>query len=98
VVRVFSAPWWSDQIRARGSEQPHADKEISIGGKKDAGVSVRRSTDPATDGLTDDRIRQGGDDGHGKDADRKTGGPRYLLRPEMDCQNSKFQQCMLQGF
>jgi hypothetical protein len=35
------------------------------------GVSIRR--------LTDDRIRHGGDDGYGKDADRKTGGPRYLL-------------------
>ena len=26
-----------------------------------------------------DRIRHGGDEGYGKDADRKTGGPRYLL-------------------
>jgi hypothetical protein len=24
------------------------------------GVSIRRSTDPATDGVTDDRIRHGG--------------------------------------
>ena len=46
------------------------------------GVSIRR--------LTDDRVQHGGDDGHGKDADRKIGpspegygpqggGPRYLL-------------------
>jgi putative addiction module killer protein len=43
--------------------------------------SVRRSTDPAirqwpdlvTDGLTDDKIRHGGDDGHGKQRSAKTG-------------------------
>jgi hypothetical protein len=29
--------------------------------------------------LTDDRARHGGDDSYGKDADGKTGGPRYLL-------------------
>jgi hypothetical protein len=44
------------------------------------GVSIRRLTDPATDGLTDDRIRHGGDDGYGKDADpAMRDGPRYLL-------------------
>jgi hypothetical protein len=40
------------------------------------GVSIRRSKDPAirhwpdlaTDGLTDDSIRHGGDDSYGKDA------------------------------
>jgi hypothetical protein len=43
------------------------------------GVSIRRSTDPATDGLTDDRIRHGGDDGRRKDADpARRDGPRYL--------------------
>jgi hypothetical protein len=49
------------------------------------GVSIRRSTDPATDGLTDDRIRHGGDDGYGKDADpplTMADGPPYLLRGE----------------
>ena len=33
------------------------------------GVSIRRSPDPATDGLTDDRIPHGGNDGYAKDAD-----------------------------
>jgi len=46
-------------------EQAHDDKEI---GKKRTAQFRHR-----------DRIRHGGDDGHGKDADRKTGGPRYLL-------------------
>jgi len=48
-------------------EQAHADEEISIGKKRTPEFRHR------------DRIRRGGDDGDGKDADRKTGGPRYLL-------------------
>src|SRR5208337_1732471 len=40
--------------------------------EKGAALSIRR--------LTDDRIRRGGDNSHGKDADHhKIGGPRYLL-------------------
>jgi hypothetical protein len=48
-------------------EQAHGDKEISIGKKRTPEFRHR------------DRIRHGGDDSDGKDADRKTGGPRYLL-------------------
>jgi hypothetical protein len=58
-------------------EQAHDDKEVSIGKKRTPDFRHR------------DRIRHGGDDGHGKDADRKIGpspegygpqggGPRYL--------------------
>jgi len=44
------------------------------------GVSIRQSTDPATDGLADGRIRHGGDDGYGKDADpAMRDRPRCLL-------------------
>jgi hypothetical protein len=44
------------------------------------GASIRRSTDRATDGLTDDRTRHGDDDRYGKDADpAMRGGPHYLL-------------------
>jgi hypothetical protein len=46
-------------------EQAHDDKEM---GKKRTPEFRHR-----------DRIRRGGDNGHGRDADRKTGGPRYLL-------------------
>jgi len=49
------------------AEQAHGDKGISIGKKRTPEFRHR------------DRIRHGGDDGHGKDADRETGGPRYLL-------------------
>jgi hypothetical protein len=52
------------------SEQAHDDKEISIGKKRTPEFRHR------------DRIRHGGDNGYGKDADRKTGGPRYLLYDE----------------
>jgi len=48
-------------------EQAHDDKEISLGKKKTPEFRRR------------DRIRRGGDDSYGKDADCKTGGPRYLL-------------------
>jgi hypothetical protein len=53
-------------------EQGHDDKEISIGKKRMPEVRHR------------DRIRHGGDDGYGRDADRKIGGPRYLLGMGMD--------------
>jgi hypothetical protein len=46
-------------------EQAHDDKEISIGKKRTPEFRHR------------DRIRHGGDDSYGKDADRETGGPRY---------------------
>jgi hypothetical protein len=48
-------------------QQAHDDKEISIGKKSTPDFRHR------------DRIRHGGDNGYGKDADRETGGPRYLL-------------------
>jgi len=48
-------------------EQAHDDKEISIGKKRTPEFRHR------------DRIRHGGDNNYGKDADRKIGGPRYLL-------------------
>ena len=52
------------------------------GKKEDAGVSIRR--------LTDDRIRHGGDHGHGKDTGGKTGGPDCLLQlPEGDATGEK---------
>jgi hypothetical protein len=50
-------------------EQPHDNKEISIGKKRTPEFRHR------------DRIRHGGDNSYGKDADRKSGGPRYLLKP-----------------
>ena len=50
-------------------EQAHDDKEISIGKKRTPEFRHR------------DRIRHGGDNNYGKDADRKIGGPRYLLPP-----------------
>jgi hypothetical protein len=40
------------------------------------GASIRRPTDPATDGLTDDRTRHGGDNSYGEDADS----PRRAVR------------------
>ena len=46
-------------------QQAHDDKEVSIGEKRAPELRHR------------DRIRQGGDNSYGKDADRKTGGPRY---------------------
>ena len=49
-------------------EQAHGDKEISIGKKRTPEFRHR------------DRIRHGGDDSDGKDADRKCVGPRYELR------------------
>jgi hypothetical protein len=49
------------------SEQAHDDKGISMGKKRTAEFRHR------------DRLRHGGDDSYGKDADRKIGGPRYLL-------------------
>jgi len=74
------------------------------------GVSIRRSPDPpirhwpdlATDGLTDDRIRQGGDDGHGKGADRRSGGARYLLDKELEAKNPRIghwptSRCLVVG-
>ena len=48
-------------------EQAHDDKEISIGKKRTPEFRHR------------DRIRHRGDNSYGKDADRKIGGPRYLL-------------------
>jgi hypothetical protein len=42
--------------------------------EKDAGVSIRRSTDPAAEGLADDRIRYGDEDGCGGDADPSADG------------------------
>ena len=48
-------------------EQVHGDKEVSIGKKRTPEFRHR------------DRIRHGGDNSYGKDADRKIGGPRYLL-------------------
>jgi hypothetical protein len=48
-------------------QQAHDDEEISIGKKSTPEFRHR------------DRIRHGGDNSYGKDADRKTGGPRYLL-------------------
>jgi hypothetical protein len=49
-------------------EQAHSDKEISIGKKRTPEFRHR------------DRIRHGGDNGYGKDADRKTGVPPYTLQ------------------
>jgi hypothetical protein len=48
-------------------EQAHDDKEISMGKKRTPEFRQRH------------RIRHGGDKSFGKDADRKIGGPRYLL-------------------
>ena len=47
--------------------EAHDDKEISIGRKRTLEFQHR------------DRTRHGGDNSYGKDADRKVGGPRYLL-------------------
>ena len=52
-------------------EQVHGDKEISIVKKRRPGFRHR------------DRIRHGGDNRYGEDADRKIGGPRYLLAVEV---------------
>ena len=52
-------------------EEAHGDKEI---GKKRTPEVRHRHT-----------IRRGGDDGHGRDADRKTGGPRYLVHTPALC-------------
>jgi len=52
-------------------EQAHDDKEISMGKKRTPEFRHR------------DRIRHGSDHRYGKDADRKIGGPRYLLKTEM---------------
>jgi hypothetical protein len=49
-------------------EQAQDDKEISIGKKRTPESRHRDGT------------RHGGDSSYGKDADRKIGGPRYLLR------------------
>jgi hypothetical protein len=49
-------------------EQAHDDKEISIGKKRTSEFRHR------------ERTRHGGDNSYGKDADRKIGSPRYLLR------------------
>ena len=54
------------------------------------GASIRRLTDPATDGLTDDRIRRGG----GKEKTRThqpTGGPGYLLFSELTASTTEVQ-------
>ena len=48
-------------------KQAHDDKEISIEKKRTPEFRLR------------DSIRHGGDHSYGKDADRKTGGPCYLL-------------------
>ena len=48
-------------------EQAHGDKETLIGKKRTRAFRER------------DRIRHGGDNSCGKGADRKIGGPRYLL-------------------
>jgi hypothetical protein len=51
-------------------EQAHDDREISIGKKRTAEFRHR------------DRIRRVDDSSYGKDADRKIGGPRYLVSPD----------------
>jgi hypothetical protein len=56
-------------------EQAHDDKEISMGKKRPPEFPHRG------------RIRRGGDNSYGRDADRKTGGPRYLLLPASNCSN-----------
>jgi hypothetical protein len=48
-------------------EQAHHGKEASIGKKTTPEFRHR------------DRMQDGGEDGWGKDADHKSGGPRYLL-------------------
>jgi hypothetical protein len=42
------------------------------------GVSIRRSTDPATDGLTDDRMRHGGDNSKRRRPAIEIGGSELL--------------------
>jgi len=51
-------------------QQAHDDQETSIGKKSTPEFRHR------------DRIRHGGDNSYGKDADRRVGGPRYLLSTE----------------
>ena len=55
-------------------EQAHGDKE----------TGEKRTPEPGTvwywaEFRHRDRMRHGGDNGYGKDANRKIGGPRYLL-------------------
>ena len=49
-------------------KQAHGDGETSVGKKRTPELRHR------------DRTQHAGNDGYGKDADRKTGRPRYLLR------------------
>jgi len=59
-------------------EQAHDDKEVSFGKKRTPEFRHR------------DRIRHGGDNGYGKDADRKTGGPRYARYSPFTIHHSLF--------
>jgi hypothetical protein len=61
-------------------EQAHDDKEISIEKKRAPEFRHR------------DRIRHGGDDSYGKDADRKIGSPRYLLWRSPRCARYNFSR------
>ena len=61
-------------------EQAHDDKEISIGKKRTPEFGHH------------DRIRHGGDDSYGKDADRKIGGPESAGINRQEAENERFSR------